>query len=182
MQESGNEAVRTAKDKQVREATLSTGVRVRLHAVSLDTMDRAMRKLPKPVVPVWHNPDKDADEQNPNDPDYIEAVAQYNVDQYRVSRDIFILFGMELVDGMPEDDRWLKQLRLLERLGDIDLSMFDLDDPVDREFLYKQHIALGQQDTPLISTIWGVTMPEVEAAAEFFRSNTLRPADSGVPA
>jgi hypothetical protein len=178
----GDEAVRVAKEKTDTVRTLSTGVRVRLQQVSLDTLDRAMRKLAKPEVPMWFNEDKGREEPNPNDPDYLAAVAQYNVDQYRVSRDIFVLFGMELVDGMPADDSWLRRLRLLERLGDIDLSAFDLDDPIDREFLYKQHVALGAPDMPLISTIWGVSMPEVEKAAEFFRGDALRPADSGVPA
>jgi hypothetical protein len=56
-----------------------------------------------------------------------------------------LLWGVELVDGIP-DNGWLEKLQFMERQENIDLlSSFDLDNPLDREFAYKKYIAIGDQ-------------------------------------
>ena len=90
---------------------------------------------------MWFNKAKDRDEPNPVDPDYLRELEKYQQETTRVTFDVFALFGIELVDGMPEDDSWLSKLKLNARLGHLDLSTFDLEDEVDREFLFKRYVA-----------------------------------------
>ncbi len=169
----GNEAVTAAKKEHGVGVihTLSTGVRIRLRPVALGMWQDALAELRKkePKVPSFANPEKGGRlEENPNDPDYLRGMAAFIEEQGRVSSDVQFLFGVELVDGLPEDKSWLAKLRLLQRLGAIDLSGFDLNDPTDLEFLYKKHVAIGPTDATLVGRGWGPSEEEVAEAASFF--------------
>ncbi len=154
---------------------LSTGVRARVMPVPSAVLEDALARLKPPAVPLWHNPDKDRDEENPADPDYLAAVRQHQIDQFRIMRDVFAIFGLEV--EVPPDDAWVRRLRLAERQGAVDLAGYDLDDPVDREFVYKRYVALGRDDDRLVSRVWGVVPEEVDAAADFFRGDEAREPD-----
>ena len=61
------------------EVTVSTGVVFKVKAVPLNAFDLVRRKcmVTKPKVPVVHIPDKDRDEPNPNNPDYIDEKNEW---------------------------------------------------------------------------------------------------------
>lgn len=164
------EALETAKTRQVGDGTvtLSTGVRVRLHPVAPGLLSDAATRVKYPKPPMWLNPEKEREEPNYNDPDYLEAVraAQSRINE--VTLDAVILFGVEIVGGLPEDGHWLKQLQFLEKRGVLDLSDYDLGDDMEREFLYKRHIAVSKDDIVTISRMSGLTQEEVETAGDTF--------------
>ena len=81
---------------------------------------------------------------------------------------------MELVDPLPEGDGWLKRLKLLERRGGLDLSGYDLDDEIDREFLYKKFVAVGSEDLAEIGKLSGISREAVRAAEDSFPGDTRR--------
>src|SRR5574343_382689 len=93
--------------------TLSTGVVRRIKPVSpflLQTITAAQEKT-KPKVPVWHNTEDDRDEQNPNDPAYMEAVKAWNVELGDRVYSALIAYGTEadtVPDAVPkaESDDW----------------------------------------------------------------------------
>jgi hypothetical protein len=80
---------------------------------------------------------------------------------------------------MPKDDMWLRKLQRLEKLGHIDLSAYDLDDPVDREFVYKRRFAVGNVgDFMTVYKMSSVTQEDVTAATESFPGNGTRGSDN----
>lgn len=175
-----NEAVTVKKREQTGDEarTLSTGVRARLRPVGQGLIQDALVLIKRPPVPLWYNEDKERDEPNPADPDYRAELEKFVVKQFRATFDTLALFGVELVDGMPEDDKWLRKLKLAHKRGTLDLSEFDLEDEVDREFLYIRYIALADEDYPLISSLSN-NEEAVSAAADGFQGSEVRGSDNG---
>ncbi len=143
--------------------TLSTGVRVRITSVSGSLVDEIQNLIKEPSIPVWHNPDKDRDEPNPNDPEYLTAVAKCQHDRTMSSIDAMILFGVELVDGMPEDKGWLKKLKFIG-------IKVDEADSFSIEFAYKKYIVVGAPDLPVVLSKTGIAPGDVENAVASFWS------------
>lgn len=167
-------AVEIAKRQQAGDGTvtLSTGVRVRLRPIPPGTMQEARLSVVPPKVPVWINPDKNREEPNPNDPEYLDALVECNRQRIQVIEEVALMFGLELVDGVPEPGDWDRNLQWLARKGRIDLTGYDLSDPVDREFLYKKHSALGPDDWVVVQRLMGVSREEVDEAAATFRGDS----------
>lgn len=163
----------TAKTRQERDdsdiTTLSTGVRVRLKSVSPSLLAEVTGRVKYPKVPTYHNTDKGRDEENPNDPTYLAEMGQAAQEQGIAMMDALALFGLELVDDIPENG-WDKKLRLLG----ID---FDHDDDVEREFYYKKHVALTIADFELMKKLSGVTAEGVSRAEKSFQRDETRKAD-----
>ena len=134
-------------------------------------MQEALRSIKHPTVPTWINPDKNREEENPNDPEYLDALVEYSHQRSQVIEEVAFMFGLELVDAVPEPGDLDRNLQWLARKGRIDLTGYDLSDPVDREFLYKKHCALAQSDWGIIGRLMGVSPEEVDAAAETFRGD-----------
>lgn len=124
---------------------MSTGVRVRVSAVNPATLTDIQKRIKDPSVPTRLGQDMELVPMLDH-PDYVAGVEQANMDRASAMMDVIALFNVELIDGLPEDDGWLKKLRMLDRIGRLDLSRFDLEDEGDREFLYKKHIALTTED------------------------------------
>lgn len=157
---------------------LSTGVRIKLTGVPPALLEDVVSRVEEPRVPMWFNPDKDREEPNPNDPDYIRALNEVERERSVAILEAVVLFGMELVDGLPEDDSWLKKLRLMDRRGTFDMSGYDLDDELDLEFLYKRYIALGMEDLAfVVSTVSGVDEEDINKAREAFLDDQKRAAN-----
>lgn len=163
------------------EVTLSTGVRVRLHPVSASLVEEMKNTIKMPPVPkVWLEA-KEREEENPNDPAYLEAVEECQRKRADATFDALCTFGIELVDGLPEDGVWLKKLRLLERRGSMDLSGFDLEDSFDQEFLYKRYVAVAGMDLGVLSGLHGFRPLEVARNRAMFLGNESGGADRGIP-
>jgi len=98
------------------------------------------------------------------------------------TRDALLVFSLELMDGVPQAGEWLERLRFLERRGHIGLDEYDLDNPLDLEYLYKKHVAMGDEnDWMLLNTTGRVTPEEVARAEDSFRGDAPRDADNTAP-
>lgn len=169
-----NEAVTVKKREREGVARiLSTGVRATLKPVQQSVIQDAVAMLHEPPVPMWTHPEKGREEPNPADPDYQKALAEHRQQVARVTFDVFALYGIEL-EKMPEDDRWLKELKLSAKLGHVDLDRFDLEDEIDLEFLYKRYVAMGNQDYMEIGRLSGISPEEVSRAADSFQGDEAR--------
>ena len=135
--------------------TLSTGVRVRIKPVPPALVNDVMLRVKPPRVPVVFNEKKGRDEPNPLDPGYVADLERYEQERGAAALDAAAMFGLELVDGLPEDDTWLRKLKIL--------GIQVEDDPITQEFLYKKYIALGN-DLNQLQELMGVTQADVEAA------------------
>jgi hypothetical protein len=79
-----------------------TGVRLKMKRVSQMIIADAKRRLPAPRIPKWFNPDKEREEDNPNDPDYIERVANYQYDTAMLALRIYLIMGTEPMEPLPD--------------------------------------------------------------------------------
>lgn len=156
---------------------LASGVRARLMPVAAGMIEEAQSSIKPPTVPKWFNPDKDREEDNPNDPVYVQALRDTEVKQHQAALDAMIMFGVVLVDedgneiGVPELGQWATRLRWMEKRGQIDLSGLDLEDPMDREFVYKKYIAVSPQDIISVSRRSGFGEREIQKALDNFRDS-----------
>jgi hypothetical protein len=178
------EAVTVAKDKRRREegeplSVLSTGIKARLIPVAATLVQDVASRVKDPDVPMWHNPDKDREEPNPNDPKYLRDLADAGEKRGLAAVDAMVMFGVELEDGYPdpETDPWLRKLKFMERRGHISLDDFDLEDELDLEFVYKRYIAVSSIDLVAIGTMSGIQPEEAAAAARMFQGDAVGNAD-----
>lgn len=161
------------------EVTLSTGVRVNLRPVPAWLVQETQNHIPDPPVPVWRNPDKDRDEPNPADPTYLAELKQAEARRAEAGTDVLVLYGVELVDGVPPDEEWLPRLRFLAKRGLFDLSEYDLADPLERAFVFVKFVAMGNDDWALLGKVAGLSGEDVDRAVKSFRGNKGRRGDNG---
>lgn len=166
-----SEAVKLAKEQKEENqiVMLSTGVRAILHSVSASLMQEVTSRIKEPKVPIIFNDEKGRKEEDPFDETYLQELAEVQHKRARASLDAMALFGIELVDGLPEDNKWIKKLQQLERLGYLDLSEFNLEDELDQEFVFKRYIALGSADLVRIGRMTGIRQEDIETAEDTFQ-------------
>lgn len=151
--------------------TLSSGVEARIHPVTSALIEEAISLVEIPQPPKWYNADKDREEENPHDPTYLMKLEDAKRKQGVATIDTIIMLGVELIDGLPEDDKWIKQLKALDKMGRIDLSVYDLDDEFDREFVYKRYIAVSNDDILKVTNRSGLNEEGVDKASGKFPDN-----------
>lgn len=141
--------VETAQEKAGLETdaveVLSTGIRVRLKSVSASLIDEVRARIKDPDVPEIYDEEKDRKLRNPNDPTYLRALEEAEDLRGRAATDAMIMFGVELVDPIPEGDGWINQLAFLG-------IEVDESNSFAREFAFKKYIAVGTPDLPKVFT------------------------------
>lgn len=171
------------------EVELSSGVRLKVRAVSPTLIRKAASRLPRPKPPVVRIPMGEdgqdvREEENPDHPDYLAALQQWSIDTYMLGADVMLLGGTEVLyvpEGMhrPEDDDW------------IELAEF-FDVPVERERPKARYLAWlnlyaldSVQDTAkavnAVATLSGITEEEVNAAMASFQNRAERRANKQAP-
>lgn len=151
--------------------TIYDGTKIRIVPVSAALVDEVTRRIKFPTVPVIHDEENNRDLPNPGDPNYLAAYSEVTSDRLRATISALVMFGVELVDGLPESDEWKKKLQYLERQGLLDLSGYNFEDPIDKEFLYKRFIVVSGDIMEKISKASGVSGEEIKAAEESFRGS-----------
>lgn len=145
--------------------TLSTGIKVKINVAPAMLVEQAVSRVKFPDVPVQVLEDGRKVE-NPNHPEYLQARQDAIRNQSQASLDVMIAF-IDLVDPI-EDDTWIKRLNYLVRLGHADISGYDLDDELDREFVYKKYIAIGNEDAKIIALANGISGEDLQSAKDTF--------------
>ena len=165
--------------EQDAERMLSTGVRVRVNRVPQMLLDAAVHKVEEPQIPMWFDEDRGREIENPNHPQYLADLARYERDQRLAAVDASILWGIDLLGGLPKDDFWLKKLKYYAKLGHIDLSGYDLEDEFELEFIYKKFVAMAGDDLAdlMPEMMSGVTEEDVAKAVETFQGDEASDAD-----
>jgi hypothetical protein len=151
--------------------TLVSGVRVRLVPVPASMIDAVTSRVKDPEIPMFYNADMQRDEPNPLDPIYQRQLSEAARKRGLAAIDAMSMFGIELVDGMPEDEGWLQKLQAMERRDLLDLSEFNLEDEVDREFVYKKYVVATTDLLRKLTELSGVSEEDVAAAEKSFRGN-----------
>jgi len=154
----------------------SRGIKIHISPVSPIVINKVRQAIKKPKVPVYHNEDTGRDEENPNHPDYLEAIAEYNDKIGMAMLDTAAVFGIELVDPMPAPETWVKKIKYMIKQGLLE-DEYDFDDTDDLEFLFIRYFAVSTDE--LMIAVRGVIPEEaVEQHRESFRGDTERGTDS----
>lgn len=175
--EKSNPAVEVAKELDNDETLiveLPYGVRAEIRPVSATLINEVTNHIEYPQVPIWHDEDKGRDEPNPNDPQYLQDVDEVNQKRGIAAMDAMVMFGVFLIDGLPEDESWVSQLKFMEKRKQIDLSGYDLDDSLEKEFLFKRFIGVSTNIFDLVTKASGISPEEVEAREDLFPGNEER--------
>jgi len=157
---------KSSKDDGI--VVLSTGVRAKISPVSASLIDEVTARVKDPVVPMWENPDKGRKEPNPSDPLYLAALNEAERERGKAAMDALVMFGVELVDPIPDDEEWLDKLKFLGVVEDEALS------PMARAFAYKKFIAVSAVDISKITGMSGIDNQELEQAEATFQRKTVR--------
>src|SRR5512139_649074 len=80
---------------------------VKLTSIPAAVIDNVVSRIKMPEVPMVHMADYDRDEPNPNDPGYLLAVQETERKRGGAMIDAVVMFGIQLVNGMPTTDEWL---------------------------------------------------------------------------
>jgi hypothetical protein len=175
---SNNKAVETFREAQTEVGeitTLSTGVKARLRAVAPRLLDDVVYRIKDPIPPLWHNDQTEKDEPNLFDPEYNRQLQEVAHQRGIAQLDVLIVCGIELLNGVPPTKEWLPQLKMLVRLTKNDfLADFNLEDELDREYIYKKYVAAGNADLLTLTKMANMTPEEVSAAVSAFPGNAER--------
>ena len=145
------------------------GYKIRVKAIPVAIISDVSNRIPDPEIPVWHNPEYDRDEQNPNDPAYLSAKEEVDRKRGEAMIDATVMFGIDLPDGVPPTEKWLPKLKFLEKRGQVDLSGYDLSDDLEKEFVFKKYIIASIALINYIQNMSSVTPEDIGAAGKPFR-------------
>jgi hypothetical protein len=134
-------------------------------------IQRSMSQIKDPPVPMVWDEDKEREEPNELDPGYLAAVKQADEDRGMAVMDAMMLFGVELVDGVPEDKRWRRRLEL----AGIEV---DWSDEIETEFAYLKYVVFAGSNNlnQLLGTI-GLSQDDIDQAAAMFPGDEERDTD-----
>jgi len=166
------ESAENRQDEGPQELVLSTGVKIRILAVSpvlmSDIVGEAMKYRPKP--PTNYIESLGREEENPSDPDYVEALNNWNGMVLLDVNNAYVLKGTEVIEmpnGFPDSDdpSFLDDMRILNR---------PIDTPRQRYLAWIKYVAapLGEDTAAIVREVGrltGVSEVEVEEAIEGFQ-------------
>jgi len=99
---------------------LENGVVIQMVSFYRGILAVILKQYPEPKVPIYFNPDKEREEENPADPDYIKAVEDHTNTVINAMLDVGIARGTELVSvpkgiSKPSDKDWQEEVEELLR-------------------------------------------------------------------
>lgn len=163
--------------------TTSKGVVIRVQGIPNMMLADARRKIKPPKIPTWHNPDKDRDEENPNDPEYIDALQEYNMRVGTMGVTAMLAFGTEVMGKLPADVQSASDPGWSDDLKEI----LDVDVPAGGKGRYAAWLRLYVLSDPDLTEVTRavsrasgiVTEAEVEVEQDNFRPDEERDAAAG---
>jgi len=160
------------------------GHRVRFEQVPLAILEEITDRFPDPKPPLVIIEGKENEdgtpykERNPNDPDYAVQVQENSRKRGLAMMDAMVIMGVELLDKVPADEKWMPKLLFNAKMtGAPDLSKYDLEDPMEREFVFKRFFLISAKDMEVIGRATGVTEEGIESAMDSFPSDEAGSAD-----
>lgn len=153
------------KKEEVFTHTFSTGLTVELHPISIpDLIEFQRKRLPKPPKPPLQTFDRGdgvmVSDRNANDPEYLEAMQDYNLLVEEATRQFYILWAVDL---SPEQiDKNLVERRRRMHREEYGTEMH----PSDKVIFIEAQMVTQEDYEGLISLIKGELGPQEEGIAE----------------
>lgn len=172
----------------VTELTLQSGIVLRLKPVSPAAIRAASSRVPMPSVPIVHLEESNRDEPNPNDPDYLRMLIEWQLNQASAAQTVALLLGTEIIsvpEGWcrPEEQGWIDELRAVYAITGLEGIELHEEPPMARYLDWLRLYAMTTEiDTYIMTRILtlGVLLTEEEVAqhAASFRRDHARITDS----
>jgi hypothetical protein len=147
---------------------------IRVKPIPAAIITDVTNRIAEPPVPTWYNKEYDREEANPNNPEYVRAKEDVARKRGEAMIDATIMFGMELVDGVPPAEEWMPRLQFLSKRGQLDLDQYDLNDQLEREYVFKRYVIGNIALITYIQTISSVVPEDIGKAAAPFRRKKAR--------
>lgn len=155
---------------------LSTGVVLRSKAISRNIFADILSEHVAPHIPSVYNHDKGREEDNPQDPEYLDQMRRYNTQLARAMSDALIVLGTEFEskpDSLPsyDDETWLEEVNLLR--------IYKTTSRKGRYLAWVKTVAISTDDdfkaiTESVKRSMGVPEGDVADAAKRFRPDAKR--------
>lgn len=155
---------------------LPNGVKGKVVPVSARLISDVLARIKDPEPPMVFIEDKGREEPNYSDPTYLRAMRDAEAERNSAGMDAMLMFGLQIVGGLNTDS-WLNNLKMMSKMGHIDLSIYNLDDPLELEYLYKRYIGSTAEVFTRIGEVSGISPEEVAKAEASFKSNEKRNTD-----
>ncbi len=177
-------AVSEGDDKiDLTEVTLPNGVKLKLHKSPPFALQQAVANLTPPKVPIWRNPGKGRDEENPNDPDYIQALAQYQGQTGQAALNALFLFGVEVV-SVPKGMQAIEDTTWSDELAFLDMAVPDDPNSRVRKLMWLKVVAIDKEEyledvSNKLFALQGLSEEDIAAAIDSFRGGAAGGSDNG---
>lgn len=168
---------------------LSNGIVLEFTHVPPQAVRRAMSAVKEPEVPTFHNDQKDRDEPNPMDPDYLRDLQTWIAATAEAGQAVAFMLGVKVL-SVPEDmldvddGEWIEEVEEVWKITCPDDNlMVPVSSPKERLLSWLRYYAITSDiDTYVTTSICmqriGLTEEEVQAAVASFRSAEVRAADT----
>lgn len=163
----------------------SNGLRLRLRRVPQMVMTDAARRLKAPKPPRQFNEEKGREEENPSDPDFIDAMRNYRYDLGMLAVNTYFILGTSVDGDLPPDVMPITSSEWADLLQAVDP---DIDIPPNgpRRYLawLKYHAMPDVDSSELLQQCQrysgGTLEVDVAQAQASFRSEPTLHSDNGV--
>lgn len=124
--------------------TTTSGYDIEIRNVPHLVMEYSAADIPVPQVPEIWNESKKEMMENPNSPEYFEALQKYDADRERAMLDALVSFGVITDEKMPAKRTLTKELKEMDMAvkGTL-LDGYDLTSERDLDILWKKYYVLG---------------------------------------
>ncbi len=97
---------------------MSSGVVFAVRPFPKQHIYEVSKRFKEPRVPLVFNEQKGRDEENPNDPEYAEAVERYLIEMSNATTDAALLRGTKVLEKPgdvmgPDDPEWIEEMEYL---------------------------------------------------------------------
>lgn len=149
---------------------LSNGYRVRYCPVPQNAIVNASQKIKDPNPPLKPHPTDPnrAPVSSPDDPEYLAKLRENEQKRSDAVQDILFGFGLELVDPLPEDEKWMHKLALV---GLIDRDKIADADELQKELWFKKYMVANDQVYFELGKKLGISEEGVAQIRAAFKSN-----------
>ena len=102
-------------DERIEQIALANGIVFSLSTVPPLLIRDAALRLPRPEIPMVYIETKSREEENPGDPDYLQAIIDWRAERDEAGLNVALIMGTEpqhIPDGMfgPDDDGWISEI------------------------------------------------------------------------
>lgn len=158
--------------------TLSNGIVIRLKPVPPMLMQAVNNSFEAPNPPKIMMEEKGREEENPNDPDYLNTLVELAKANQLAVENLMYGVGTEFVSAPegyygPDDDRWIEQVEFASRITGVELTLPREDKTLRYIFWLKMYAMEHSIDVVILSRIpselGGIREGEVDEVIESFR-------------